>query len=77
MSKRFSILAAALIATGRSSSMAHLNNSGGLGLEGFARQFDELSIEERRRLAFDGLDYLSAGPERAVPTLRHIGSPAL
>ena len=52
MSKRFSILAAALVASGRSLSTTFIDRPGPRQLELPSRQFDYLSIEERSRLAF-------------------------
>jgi len=50
MSKRFSILAAALVASGRSFSTTSIDRPGPRQLELPSRQFDYLSIEERSRL---------------------------
>ena len=65
MSKRFSILAAALVASGRSHSTASKYHSGSRLLDLPPRQVDDLSIEERSRLAFVDPDEGQLGSERA------------
>ena len=67
MSKRFSILAAALVASGRSHSTAFKYHSGSRLLDLPPRQVDDLSIEERSRLAFLDTDDGQLGSERATP----------
>jgi hypothetical protein len=60
MSKRYSILAAALVATGRSSATTFLDQSAVLRPDSPAGRIDDLSIEERSRRAF-------ANPEESAP----------
>jgi len=70
MSKRFSILAAALVASGRGHLTATLDRSASRQLELPPRQFDHLSIEERSRLVFaDPDDGLLGGEDEnyAIP----------
>jgi len=64
MSKRFSILAAALVASGRSHTTAFKYHSGSRLLDLPPRQVDDLSIEERSRLAFVDPDEGQLGSER-------------
>jgi hypothetical protein len=52
MSKRYSILAAALVANGRSSATTFLDQSTVLKPDRPAGRIDDLSIEERSRRAF-------------------------
>jgi len=70
MSKRFSILAAALVASGRSHLTASLDHSASCLLELPPRRFDDLSINERSRLVFadrdDGL-LGGEGENSAIP----------
>ncbi len=57
MSKRFSILAAALVASGRSDLTTFIGcSSSRRMLELPTEQVDDLSIEERTRLVFDDSD---------------------
>ena len=66
MSKRFSILAAAaFVASGRSHSAACKYHSGSRLLDLPPGQVDDLSIEERSRLAFVDPDEGQLGNERA------------
>jgi hypothetical protein len=69
MSKRFSILAAALVASGRSHSTAFKYHSGSRLLDLPPRQVDDLSIEERSRLAFVDPDEGQLGSERAASAM--------
>lgn len=69
MSKRFSILAAALVASGRSHSTAFIYHSGSRLLDLPPRQVDDLSIEERSRLAFVNPDEGQRGSERAASAM--------
>ena len=69
MSKRFSILAAALVASGRTLSTTFNDHPGPRLLELPSRQFDYLSIEERSRLAFADPDEGQLGSERAASAL--------
>ena len=66
MSKRFSILAAALVASGRSLSTTLIDRSGRLSrLQ--AEQDEDLSIEEIRRFVFVDLEEGRLGHERVNP----------
>jgi hypothetical protein len=69
MSKRFSILAAALVASGRSHLTVSLDHSASRLLELPPRQFDDLSIKERSRLVFADLDdgLLGGAGENSAP----------
>ena len=69
MSKRFSILAAALVASGRSNTTAFKYHSGSRLLDLPPREVDDLSIEERSRLAFADPDEGQLGSERAASAL--------
>ena len=69
MSKRFSILAAAFVASGRSHSTAVKYHSGSRLLDLPPGQVDDLSIEERSRLAFVDPDVGQLGSERVASTL--------
>ena len=60
MSKKYAILAAALVASGRSSATAFLDRSTVLMPDSPAVRIDDLSIEERSRRAF-------ANPEEWPP----------
>jgi hypothetical protein len=64
MSKRFSILAAALVASGRSLSTTLIDRSGRL-IRLQAEQDEDLSIEEIRRFAFIDLEEGRLGHGRA------------
>jgi hypothetical protein len=69
MSKRFSILAAALVASGRSHSAAFKYHSGSRLLDLPPRQVDDLMIEERSRFAFVDPDEGQLGSEPADSTM--------
>jgi hypothetical protein len=69
MSKRFSILAAALVASGRSHSAAFKYHSGSRLLDLPSSQVDDLTIEERSRLAFIDPDERQFGNERAASAM--------
>ena len=64
MSKRFSILAVALVASGRGHTTAFKYHSGSRLLDLPPREVDDLSIEERSRLAFVEPDEGQLGSER-------------
>ena len=65
MSKRFSILAAALVASGRGHTTAFKYHSGSRLLDLPPREVDDLSIEERSRLGFVDPDEGQPASERA------------
>jgi hypothetical protein len=69
MSKRFSILAAALVASGRSHTTAFSYHSGSRLLDLPPRDVDDLSIEERSRLAFVDPDEGQLGSERTASAM--------
>ena len=69
MSKRFSILAAALVASGRSHTTAFKYHSGSRLLDLPPREVDDLSIEERSRLAFVDTDEGQLASERAASAM--------
>ena len=52
MSKRFSIIAAALVSSGRCLSTTVIDRSGAQLLELQTKPIDDLSVEERSRIAF-------------------------
>jgi hypothetical protein len=66
MSKRYSILAAALVANGRSSATAFLDPSTVLTPDRRAGGIDDLSIEERSRRAFADPEDWPPGREPAM-----------
>jgi hypothetical protein len=69
MSKRFSILAAALVTSGRGHTTAFKYHSGSRLLDLPPGQVDDLSIEERSRLAFADPDEGQLGSARAASAL--------
>jgi len=69
MSKRYSILAAALVATGRSSSTIFLDRSGITWRDCEAERIGELSVEEKNRLAFADPEEWPAEQEPAWPAI--------
>jgi hypothetical protein len=66
MSKRYSILAAALVANGRGSATTFLDQSAVLRPDSPAGRIDELSIEERRRRGFANLEEWPPGRDAAM-----------
>ena len=68
MSKRFSILAAALVASGRGHTTAFKYHSGSRLLDLPPREVDDLAIKERSRLGFVDPDEGQLGSERADST---------
>jgi hypothetical protein len=70
MSKRYSILAAALVASGRSHLTVVVGSSGLRPLE--LRSNDDLSIEERSRLAFVDREDSPTLREPAMPARRPV-----
>jgi hypothetical protein len=66
MSKRYSILAAALVASGRSSSTTFLDKSAALRPDSLVGRIDELSIEERSRRAFANPEEWQPGRDPAM-----------
>jgi hypothetical protein len=70
MSKRFSIFAAAMVASGRSLSTATLDHSDPRRTDPRARRIDDLSIEERSRYAFDDPEDSTPRRETTVPATR-------
>jgi hypothetical protein len=74
MSKRYSILAAALVASGRSSATTFLDQSTVLGPDSPAGKIGDLSIEERSRRAFANPE---EWPSRRDPAMSAVLLPSL
>ena len=66
MSERYSILAAALVANGRSAATAFLDQSTVLRPDGPAGRIDDLTTEERSRRAFANPEEWPPGRDSAV-----------
>jgi hypothetical protein len=69
MPKRYSILAAALVASGRSSATKFMDQWAELSPDSLAVRIDDLSIEERSRRAFANPEEWPPGRDPAMPAL--------